>query len=184
MRLELVGAGNSLGMATPGRELAFLVPERDSRVGERLSDCMTGTAAVSSRFSQSQKVWVRRDWVAGCLLLSQTAVAWILSPTLPPLLRYVTVSERIMFAVSLAFGEWKLWSRRRGEGQCSPFRSVETPVAYKPMEATASEPPRSTMLAMVPPCRIFRRFWEDPGCQGVAGTKVYGETGRLQCGPW
>lgn len=26
------------------------------------------------------------------------------------------------------------------------------------MEATASEPPRSTMLAMVPPCRMFKRF--------------------------
>jgi len=26
----------------------------------------------------------------------------------------------------------------------SPFRSVETPVAYKPLDATAREPPRST----------------------------------------
>ncbi len=39
-----------------------------------------------------------------------------------------------------------------------PFRSVDTPVANSPCEATASDPPRSTMLAIVPPWRIFKRF--------------------------
>lgn len=27
---------------------------------------------------------------------------------------------------------------------CVPLRSVDTPVAYRPLEATASDPPRST----------------------------------------
>lgn len=33
----------------------------------------------------------------------------------------------------------------------SPLRSVDTPVAKRPVDATAREPPRSTRLAMVPP---------------------------------
>lgn len=60
-----------------------------------------------------------------------------------------------------------------------PFRSVDTPVEKRPREATAKEPPRSTrgvrirdqlidiavqdilpMLAMVPPWRMFRRFYQ------------------------
>ena len=40
-----------------------------------------------------------------------------------------------------------------------PLRSVETPVAKSPLEATASEPPRSTIHASVPPCRMLRRFY-------------------------
>lgn len=40
-----------------------------------------------------------------------------------------------------------------------PFRSVDTPVAKRPRDATAREPPRSTMLAIVPPWRMLRRFW-------------------------
>jgi hypothetical protein len=40
----------------------------------------------------------------------------------------------------------------------TPLRSVETPVANNPRDATASEPPRSTILAMVPPWRMLRRF--------------------------
>lgn len=77
----------------------------------------------------------------------------------------------------------------------SPFRSVDTPVAKSPLEATASEPPRSTaiaeiskikeskekkvskkharldrrnaipMLAIVPPWRIPRRFLKKMNCQ-------------------
>lgn len=39
-----------------------------------------------------------------------------------------------------------------------PLMSVDTPVLKTPCEATASDPPRSTMLAMVPPWRIFKRF--------------------------
>jgi hypothetical protein len=39
-----------------------------------------------------------------------------------------------------------------------PLRSVDTPVANSPRDATASEPPRSTILAMVPPWRMLRRF--------------------------
>ena len=31
-------------------------------------------------------------------------------------------------------------------------------MAYSPLEATASDPPRSTKLAMVPPWMILRRF--------------------------
>ena len=79
--------------------------------------------------------------------LSQVTSARSVSPILPPELMYVTL------------------------------RSVETPVAKSPLEATANEPPRSTstsrgqlgivgryregdlpMLAMVPPWRIPRRF--------------------------
>lgn len=62
------------------------------------------------------------------LHLSHVTSALMRSPILPPELRYVT------------------------------FRSVDTPVAKRPREATASEPPRSTMLAIVPPWRMFRRF--------------------------
>lgn len=40
-----------------------------------------------------------------------------------------------------------------------PLKSVETPVAKRPLEATANEPPRSTILAIVPPWRMLRRFW-------------------------
>ena len=50
------------------------------------------------------------------------------SPIFPPLLRYVT------------------------------FKSVDTPVANSPREATANEPLASTMLAIVPPCTIPSRF--------------------------
>jgi hypothetical protein len=39
-----------------------------------------------------------------------------------------------------------------------PLRSVDTPVANSPRDATASEPPKSTILAMVPPWRMLRRF--------------------------
>lgn len=63
---------------------------------------------------------------------------------------------------------------------CLPLRSVDTPVANRPREATAKEPPRSTkhdcqpqrasarhvsrvssvpMLAIVPPWRMFKRFY-------------------------
>jgi len=40
-----------------------------------------------------------------------------------------------------------------------PARSVETPVAKSPRDATAREPPRSVMQARVPPWRMLRRFW-------------------------
>lgn len=58
--------------------------------------------------------------------------ARILSPTLPPELRYVTdrfLSVRV-FDRSLC--------------KDLPLRSVETPVANSPRDATANEPPRST----------------------------------------
>ena len=61
-----------------------------------------------------------------------------------------------------------------------PLRSVETPVAKRPRDATASEPPRSVMQARVPPWRMLRRF-----CRGarsdatkveelLAGERLYG----------
>jgi hypothetical protein len=62
------------------------------------------------------------------VLFSHVAVPLTTSPVLPPALRYVT------------------------------FRSVETPVENLPMDATAKEPPRSTMLARVPPWRVPSRF--------------------------
>ena len=40
----------------------------------------------------------------------------------------------------------------------SPLRSVDTPVWKSPFDATANDPPRSTMQASVPPCRILSRF--------------------------
>jgi hypothetical protein len=60
--------------------------------------------------------------------LSQVTSPRIMSPTLPPELRYVT------------------------------FSSVDTPVENNPRDARAREPPRSTMDAMVPPWRMPRRF--------------------------
>lgn len=53
--------------------------------------------------------------------LSQTTSARIKSPTFPPEFKYVT------------------------------FKSVLTPVANSPLDATAREPPKSTMEAIVPP---------------------------------
>ena len=38
------------------------------------------------------------------------------------------------------------------------FRSVDTPVENRPRDARASEPPKSTIEAMVPPCSMPRRF--------------------------
>jgi hypothetical protein len=55
------------------------------------------------------------------LHLSQTTSPLMRSPTLPPELRYAT------------------------------FRSVDTPVEKSPRDARASEPPKSTIEAMVPP---------------------------------
>jgi hypothetical protein len=55
------------------------------------------------------------------LHLSQTTSPLMRSPTLPPELRYVTL------------------------------RSVDTPVEKRPRDARASEPPKSTIEAMVPP---------------------------------
>lgn len=72
-----------------------------------------------------------------------------------------------------------LWTAKCRWGCTIPLRSVDTPVAYNPLDATAREPPRSTlkrdemsaldvghqnawylpMLAIVPPCIIFSRFY-------------------------
>lgn len=38
------------------------------------------------------------------------------------------------------------------------FRSVDTPVEKRPRDASASEPPKSTIEAMVPPWRMPKRF--------------------------
>ena len=62
------------------------------------------------------------------LHLSQVTSPLIVSPTVPPELRYVT------------------------------FRSVETPVEYKPREARASEPLVSTIVAIVAPCSMPSRL--------------------------
>jgi len=53
-----------------------------------------------------------------------------------------------------------------GIGTSLPLKSVETPVANKPRDATASEPPRSTMHARVPPWRMLRRFYSTFGVSG------------------
>lgn len=75
-------------------------------------------------------------------------MALIVSFTLPPVLRYVTAAAEHHCLSHIK-------SRR---DQHSLFMSVDTPVANRPMDATASDPPRSTMLAMVPPWMIFKRF--------------------------
>lgn len=59
------------------------------------------------------------------------------SPILPPLLRYVTSSNRLV-SVTVPHAE---------NGQkirVIPLRSVDTPVEKRPLDATANEPPRST----------------------------------------
>lgn len=43
-------------------------------------------------------------------------------------------------------------------GSRIPLKSVETPVANRPREATARDPPKSVMQARVPPWRMLRRF--------------------------
>ncbi|KAL8912744.1 MAG: hypothetical protein Q9171_002283 [Xanthocarpia ochracea] len=71
-----------------------------------------------------------------------------------------------------------------GVEEIPPFKSVDTPVANKPLEATAKDPPRSTgrrgvrlyiscnlsevtmdvpILAIVPPWMIPRRFYKKSG---------------------
>lgn len=87
--------------------------------------------------------------------LSQVTSALIRSPILPPEERYVT------------------------------FRSVETPVANRPREATAREPPRSTMLAIVPPWRIFSRFCKTRHLASAClGVHMIGEGGLTVCSFW
>jgi hypothetical protein len=54
----------------------------------------------------------------------------------------------------LPINDIQVWKRFED----TPFKSVETPVANNPLEATAREPPKSTILAMVPPWRMLRRF--------------------------
>lgn len=43
------------------------------------------------------------------------------------------------------------------ERKISPLRSVDTPVAKSPLEATASEPPRSTTIAEISKVNLRRR---------------------------
>lgn len=90
------------------------------------------------------------------------------SPIFPPELKYVTVSGRRLVSGSVL---------DLGRGHL-PLRSVDTPVAKRPFDATAREPPRSTvdgsvsagldcedngegvpMLAMVPPWTMPSRFF-------------------------
>ena len=72
------------------------------------------------------------------LHLSQLTSALIVSPTLPPEPRYVTIANQKPRKVP--------WESVYG----SPLKSVDTPVANKPREATANEPPRSAIQANVP----------------------------------
>jgi hypothetical protein len=60
--------------------------------------------------------------------------ARMISPILPPELRYVT-----------DMGHSVRQGRIREKEGFIPFRSVDTPVEKRPREATAREPPRSTM---------------------------------------
>jgi hypothetical protein len=90
-------------------------------------------------------------------LLSHVAVPLRRSPGFPPGLRYVTTSDE----------RGHRWSVRGGSARkafmdgdvCVPLRSVDTPVAKRPVDATAKDPPRSTRLASVPPWIVPRRFW-------------------------
>jgi hypothetical protein len=59
-----------------------------------------------------------------------------------------------------------------------PFKSVETPVAKRPRDATASEPPRSTMQASVPPWRMLRRFCHGGGISISPGSTYDGSKSR------
>jgi hypothetical protein len=80
-----------------------------------------------------------RGQTRSCVHLSQITSPLIRSPILPPALRYVTL------------------------------RSVDTPVEYKPRDASASEPLVSTMVANVAPCRMPRRFvW----CFSIGNSKL------------
>ena len=74
-----------------------------------------------------------------------------------------------------------------------PLRSVDTPVANSPLDATAREPPRSVIHARVPPWRILRRFFmiqhwivEDDSCwtNGVLllNVKLEVDASRTGCG--
>jgi len=68
--------------------------------------------------------------------------ARIVSPTLPPEERYVTCVTRV------GWGFFLRLCLMGSEGGGSPFRSVDTPVAKRPLEATAKEPPMSAVRVM------------------------------------
>lgn len=76
----------------------------------------------------SRSVSMQVSFSGQYLHLSQVASPLIVSPTFPPEFRYVT------------------------------FRSVETPVEYRPLDARTRLPPVSTIDAIVPPCNIPRRL--------------------------
>jgi hypothetical protein len=64
------------------------------------------------------------------------------SPILPPDFKYVTGCIKLI--VSQISTMWNSYWAVVKEEKGSPFKSVDTPVAKSPFEATASEPPRST----------------------------------------
>jgi hypothetical protein len=70
------------------------------------------------------------------------------SPILPPDFKYVTgFIKLIVSQISSMWKKFDMWNSYWAvvkEEKSSPFKSVDTPVAKSPFEATASEPPRST----------------------------------------
>lgn len=101
-------------------------------------------------------------------LLSHVAVPLSRSPGFPPGERYVTASSHVStyldyktYTCTKRKAQSMRLAKRMQTPKCIPFRSVDTPVANRPVEATAREPARSTRLAKVPPWIVFRRFCEE-----------------------
>lgn len=146
MRSTTIFCKDSLSVAASCSELALPILERDGCVCQSFANCaimisLSILVSGSRGFTYSSH---RLRWRVSCHRPCLRYSNKSLTPVSP-----IVIFKRCTapFVIDLVCP----WSD-------SPLRSVETPVAKRPMEATAREPPRSTMLAMVPPCRMFNRF--------------------------
>lgn len=125
-----------LGVATSRHQLILAIHELYRCIRQSLSN-------YCRKISRYSLLSGTRD-----IHLSQVTSAFIVSPMTPPEARYVTdrdhqFAERAIYPAII---------------HSLPFRSVETPVAKRPRDATAREPPRSVIEAMVPPWSILSLF--------------------------
>lgn len=133
------GRSCSLSMATSSCQVSLAVAEGDCRVSQRLADCSRRLVRVQSRYHP----------VGERSLLSQIAVAWILSPTLPPPFTYVTG-----ILVSYAEGQKTRGTANRSSLSTLPWHRV--PWMLQPRSRRG------------PPCWLsFRR----EGCSGGSANR-------------
>lgn len=158
---------NVLCMTAPSHQLVFVVHEADGGVGEGFADCshtvgsvewyvvfkmgLWGCTFIASHFCAAiEQTWSARDAVGIDGVWERTSHLRSCRPRRGTSLDYPSISY-----------ESRPLSRKREKRVrvLVPLRSVETPVAKRPREATARDPPRSTIEAIVPPWRMLRRFF-------------------------